>query len=231
VVPPLDERAAVMLRHGSGSTRSGVLDKAAVLAGHGYGVLLADARGHGLSAGWGNDFGWWGDLDTEAGVTFLAGRADVDPDRIGVVGSSMGGEEAIGAAAADPRIRVVVAEGTTGRTDADKVWYSEEYGLPGVIQEGIEWLTTTLVDLLSPAPRPTALSDAVVGATGTPFLLIAGGNVVDEVHVVHRLAAFAPERVDTWVVAGSGHTGGLRTAPEEWERRVVSALDDALLGP
>ncbi|HSJ70571.1 MAG TPA: alpha/beta hydrolase, partial [Acidimicrobiia bacterium] len=228
---PSTNGAAVMLRHGSGSTRSGVLDKAVVLASHGYGVLLADARGHGLSAGRGNDFGWWGDLDTEAGVTFLTGRADVDLARIGVVGSSMGGEEAIGAAAADPRIRVVVAEGATGRTVADKDWYSEEYGLPGVVQEGIEWLTTTLVDLLSPAPRPTALRDGVGGATGTPFLLIAGGNVADEVHVVERLATFAPERVDTWVVAGSGHTGGLRTEPEEWERRVVFILDGALLGP
>jgi len=227
---PSTNGAAVMLRHGSGSTRSGVLDQAAVLAANGYGVLLADARGHGRSGGRGNDVGWWGDLDTEAGVTFLAGRADVDPARIGVVGMSMGGEEAIGAAAADPRIRVVVAEGATVRSDADTDWYSEEFGLPGVLQEGLDRLRFALVDLLSPAPRPTGLRDAVVGATTTRFLVVAAGDVADEMRVAERLAAAAPERVDTWVVAGSGHTGGLRAEPEEWERRVVSTLDEVLLG-
>jgi pimeloyl-ACP methyl ester carboxylesterase len=32
-----------------------------VLAEHGYGVLLFDARGHGLSEGTAMDFGWYGD--------------------------------------------------------------------------------------------------------------------------------------------------------------------------
>ena len=50
----------------------------------------------------------------------------------------MGGEEAIGAAATDDRIRAVVAEGATGRTAADKAWLSEEYGLAGVVQETMQ---------------------------------------------------------------------------------------------
>lgn len=44
---PSRNRAAVALFHGSGSTRTAVLDQAAVLAERGYGVLLVDARGHG----------------------------------------------------------------------------------------------------------------------------------------------------------------------------------------
>lgn len=110
--------AAVVLRHGSGSTRSAVLGHASVLAKGGYGVLLADARGHGESAGPGMDIGWYGDQDIAGAVSFLTRQPDVDPARIGVVGLSMGGEEAIGAAAGDRRIRAVVAEGATGRTNA-----------------------------------------------------------------------------------------------------------------
>ena len=116
---PSSNGAAVVLRHGSGSTRTDVLDQAAAIARGGYGVLLTDARGHGESGGRAMDFGWFGDADTTAAVTFLTEQPDVDADRIGVVGMSMGGEEAIGAAAADPRISAVVAEGATGRTDAD----------------------------------------------------------------------------------------------------------------
>ena len=107
--------AAVVLLHGAGSTRSSVLDHAVVLANHGYGVLLFDARGHGRSGGRAMDFGWYGDKDVTAAVSFLQTRPDVDDDLIAAVGLSMGGEEAIGAAASDRRIRAVVAEGATHR--------------------------------------------------------------------------------------------------------------------
>ena len=116
---PSRNGAAVVLKHGAGSTRTATLPQAAVLAGHGYGVLMVDARGHGRSEGRGMDIGWYGDLDTTAAVTFLARQDGVVPSRIGVVGLSMGGEEAIGAAGDEPRIRAVVAEGATGRTAAD----------------------------------------------------------------------------------------------------------------
>ena len=112
---PSTNRAAVVLLHGAGSTRSSVLDHAAVLAHHGYGVVLFDARGHGRSGGRAMDFGWYGDHDTSAAVTFLQSQPDVDDGRIAAVGMSMGGEEAIGAAAADARIQAVVAEGATNR--------------------------------------------------------------------------------------------------------------------
>lgn len=111
--------AAVLVRHGAGSTHEGALAQASVLAEHGYGVLLMDARGHGESTGRAMDFGWWGDADITAGLDHLAVRSDVDDGRIGLLGLSMGGEEAIGAAT-DPRVRAVVAEGATARRAADE---------------------------------------------------------------------------------------------------------------
>src|SRR4029079_3645674 len=127
---------------------------------------------------------------------------------IGVIGLSMGGEEAIGAAATDPRIRAVVAEGGTGRTDADTAWLSETYGARGAVQEGIEWLRFTLADLLTSAPKPISLVKAVAHASSTPFLLIAAGTVADEQTVAHRLELCAPGKVSVWVVPHSGpHQG------------------------
>src|SRR5690606_17900629 len=93
--------AVVVLAHGAGSTRSNVLDHAVVLVDHGYGILAVDARGHGDSAGRAMDFGWWGDEDLGAAVDWLAERPEVD--HTAVLGLSMGGEEAIGALAADDR--------------------------------------------------------------------------------------------------------------------------------
>ena len=225
---PSTNHAAVVIRHGSGSTRSDVLPQAAVLARHGFGVLATDARGHGLSEGRAMDFGWFGDADIGAAVTFLSNRPDVDPARIGVVGMSMGGEEAIGAAASDTRIRVVVAEGATGRTDADTTWLRDVYGVRGTAQQGIEWLRFTLTDLLTSAAKPTSLTDAVEHASSTSFLLIAAGDVPDERHVARALESSASGNVSVWVVPDAGHTGGLVTAPAEWEDKVTAFLDDHL---
>ena len=70
-------RAAVVLLHGAGSTRSDVLDEAAVLAGDGFGVLMIDARGHGDSGGRAMDFGWYGDADIAAAADLQASLATV----------------------------------------------------------------------------------------------------------------------------------------------------------
>jgi pimeloyl-ACP methyl ester carboxylesterase len=225
---PSENGAALVVHHGSGSTRSNVLPEAAVLVRHGFGVLLVDARGHGGSGGRAMDFGWHGDADIAAGTAFLAARDDVDPARIGVLGSSMGGEEAIGASGSDDRIRAVVAEGATARTAADKEWLSEEHGVRGLLQEQIERLQYWLTDALTSASSPTPLRASVAGATGTRYLLITAGDVADEGDAAAHLAAAAPDRVETWEVSGAAHTDGLAVAPAEWEARVVAFLAEAL---
>jgi fermentation-respiration switch protein FrsA (DUF1100 family) len=220
--------AGVVVMHGAGSTRSDVLDQASVLVGGGYAVLMVEARGHGESGGRAMDFGWYGDLDVAAGAAYLAGPAGVDAQRIGVVGLSMGGEEAIGAAAADPLIGAVVAEGATGRMATDKAWLSDVYGWRGWAQEQIEKVQFGVVDLLTDAGPPTALSAAVTDASSTPFLLITAGGVADEGHAAEFLRAAAPDRVVVWEVDGAGHTRGLTERPDEWERRVIGFLDEHL---
>jgi dienelactone hydrolase len=227
---PSRSGAAVALLHGAGSTRSSVLDHAVVLDRHGYGVLLFDARGHGRSGGRAMDFGWYGDEDVAAAVTYLARRPDVDPARIGAVGLSMGGEEAIGAAGSDRRIRAVVAEGATGRTAADKAWLSDVYGWRGCLQEGVEHLTYGLTDLLTGAAPPASLRASVAAAAPRSVLLIAAGDVPDEAHAGRYIRGGSPTSVELWVVPGAGHTGGLARAPAAWTRRVTTFLDTALAG-
>lgn len=107
---PSTNGAAALLRHGSGSTRTSLLAHAAFLADAGYGVLLTDARGHGASDGRINELGWHGPRDIVAAIDYLDTRPDVTAG-IGIVGLSMGGEEALNAAAIDPRIAAVVADG------------------------------------------------------------------------------------------------------------------------
>ena len=227
VSPPAGKVAIV--RHGAGSTASDVLPQAEVLASNGFGVLITDARGHGRSSGEAMDFGWFGDRDIGAAVDFLLSRPEVDPVRIVVVGLSMGGEEAIGAAGSDSRIAAVVAEGSTARTDADKIWLADEYGWRGSAQTWLEWVQYTLTDLLTDASKPTSLASAAAAMAPRQLLLITGGDAPDEANAARHMESSAKGNVTVWTVSGAGHIQGLRVAPDEWEQTVIEFLDQALL--
>jgi pimeloyl-ACP methyl ester carboxylesterase len=225
---PSRNGAAVVLLPGASSTRTSVLDQAEVLASGGYGVLLVDARGHGESTGRAMDFGWYGDLDVAAAVDHLADRPDVDPARIGAVGLSLGGEVAIGAMAADDRIRAVVAEGATGRTYGDKGWLPRS--VAGYVQRAIDRITDVATDVLTSADPPIALREAVAVAAPRRVLLVAAGDVPAGVEVVadRWIATGSPDTVDVWVVPRARHIGGYAVVPAEWTVRVLRFLDGEL---
>jgi dienelactone hydrolase len=161
-------------------------------------------------------------------VSFLDSQPDVDDGRIAAVGMSMGGEEAIGAAAADDRIQAVIAEGATNRVADDRSWLSNEFGWRGTIQEGIDWLTYATADLLTSADPPISLHEAVAAIAPRRVMLIAAGTVPNEGHADRYIAESSPDTVELWVVPDTGHTGALDTHPDDWERRVAAFLADAL---
>jgi uncharacterized protein len=220
---PSRNGTTVVLMHGAGSTRTSTLRHAAVLAANGFGVLAFDARGHGRSAGDGMDLGWYGDADVAAAVRYLHETVGVAPERVALLGLSMGGEQAIGAAAAVPNLPTVVAEGATARTAADKdLWLPG--GVTGYVQRRLDTVTYALTDLLTGASPPTPLRDAVRQAERTRFLLITAGDLQDEQRAAAGLRAVAPDRVDVWSVPGAGHTAGLAVDPAGWERRTIAFL-------
>lgn len=223
---PSRNGAAVVLLPGSGSTRTAVLGQAAVLARHGHGALLVDGRGHGRSGGHSMDFGWWGDRDTAAAVSFLTRQHGVRPGKIAVLGDSMGGEQGLAAMGADPRIRAVVAEGVTGQQLSDKGWLPQ--GIDGVMQRGMEWVEYTTAGLLSGAPRPMSIPAALRAAAPSPALIIAAAGVPDEPVAARWFQRASPATVHVWVVPCAGHAQGLATAPQAWETRLISFLNTAL---
>ena len=225
---PSSNHAAIITVPGAGSNRTATLGQAKVLAQHGYGVLMIDPRGQGRSGGHAMDAGWYGNRDLTAAVTFVRHQPGIDPTRVGVLGLSMGGEEAIGAAAAvQPAIPAVAAEGATHRTAADKAGYLPG-GVAGAIQRGLDKLTYATAAILSPAPQPETLHQSIDRARSTAFLLIAGGAAVDENDAVAYLRTAAPDRVRTWTVPDAPHTRGLATDPAQWSSHVVGFFDHIL---
>jgi len=223
---PSRNGAAVVLLPGAGATRTSVLGQATVLARHGYGALLLDTRGHGLSGGHAMDFGWWGDRDIAPAVSFLAGQPGVTSGKIALLGESMGGEQALVAAASEPRVRAVVAEGATGQQAADHGWLPS--GADGTLTRGMEWVQYTAAGLISGAPRPMTIPAAIRAAAPRPVLIIAGGAVPDEPSAARWFQSASPATARVWVVPHTGHTQGLAVAPRDWEAHVIGFLNTAL---
>jgi hypothetical protein len=98
----------IVLGHGFAGARYPKM--AAHIASLGYAVLSFDFRGYGVSEGVrGRVIPREQVSDFRNSVSYLAQRPEIDPERIGIIGSSLGGSIAIMAAAQDPRIKICVA--------------------------------------------------------------------------------------------------------------------------
>ncbi len=100
--------------------RSGPQKQTRMLVRNGYGVLLYDRRGEGASDGDPNIFGWGGERDLHAATAYLQSRPDVDPERIGAIGLSVGGEMLLHAAAHSDAFAAIVSEGASGQSVRDE---------------------------------------------------------------------------------------------------------------
>jgi|GEM_PF-2593034 len=85
------------------------------------------------------------------------------------------------------------------------------HGTGGALQRGMEWVMHTAAGLLSGAPRPTSIPDAIRAAP-RPLLIIAGGASADEPVAARWFQAASPSTVQVRVVPHAGHTQGLATA-------------------
>lgn len=101
-------RPGIVLGHGFAGVRYPKM--AAHLANLGYGVLSIYFRGYGTSGGVrGRVVPREQVSDFKNSLSYLAQRGDIDPDRVGIIGSSLGGSMAVMAAADDARIKFCVA--------------------------------------------------------------------------------------------------------------------------
>ncbi len=98
--PPAEAAPGVLLLHQRGGRKENWTSFAQLLQKSGYAVLAVDFRGHGQSKGVVN---WWGaDQDVITAFDYLKARPEVDPQRMALIGASIGTQEAITFAAAHP---------------------------------------------------------------------------------------------------------------------------------
>jgi dipeptidyl aminopeptidase/acylaminoacyl peptidase len=107
-----ERRPGVVLCHGYTGVKDLYLpDNARVLNQAGYAVLTFDYKGWGASDGTPRSrLAPYGRVaDVQAALTFLGAQPEVDPDRLGIYGTSYGGATVVWTAAIDARVRCTVS--------------------------------------------------------------------------------------------------------------------------
>ncbi len=220
---PGKRRASVILVHGGGGNRLQLLPEARVLARHGYGVLLYDSRASGESDG---DITTWGDReqhDAIAAVDSMSMRPDVDPNRICLLGFSIGGSTVALAAARDRRVRCVILYATWSSLEEEM---QNKYGKYGVLSWGTVLYVFRRSGVNVENVRPI---DHIREISPRPLLMIIGTLDDDTpVPIMERLFAAAGEPKELWKVPGGHHGDCSTVAPREYEAKVVSFLERSL---
>lgn len=222
---PSRNRAAVILLHGYGGNRLEMIWRADMLARHGYGVLLYDQRASGESGGDVRSYGWFDVNDVAAALDFLQSRDDVDPERIGILGFSVGGQVALRAAAQTDRIKAVAADGPS-------MAIIQDVFAPASLRERMTiatvWIGDKFLAWRTGVPAPPGVTEGIADIAPRPILLISTGQDYEQRQAQHYYD-LAGEPKTLWEIPEAGHGGGPAAQPEEYENKIVTFFDQALL--
>jgi len=216
----------VMLLHGITDYREGMAGFAQLFLGHGYAVLLPDARAHGESGGEIATYGLKESDDIHRWVSWIYGHDS--PQCIYGLGESYGAALLLQGLAAEPRFCAAVVESafsTAREMSYERVsgplhlqpWFGRTFGRP-VIASAVEYARLRYgIDLLAPSPLDGIRNSRV------PVLLIHGKDdqSISPRHSV-ILASAAPDRVQLWLVPNAGHTMAWAAAHQEFEARILA---------
>ncbi len=223
---PSQNGAAIIVLHGYNAHRGVMLEHARILARRGYGVLLYDLRAHGDSGGDQFTYGWSDVQDVAAALQFLRTQPEVDPERVGLFGFSLGGQIALRAAAQFSDIRAVIADGP-GLVDhrdlpPPDTWLERWQ----VLQERI-WFKCLekRIDQRAPAPIVQVIGEI----TPRPLLIIAtGADDGLEYRLARHFFKQANEPKTLWRIVDAGHGEGLEKHPQDYEQTMVNFFNQVL---
>ena len=219
----------MVLMHWVRGTRLQMVPRARVLHDRGLGALLFDLQAHGESPGKRITFGKLEALDAAAAVQFVQTRAP--GERIGIVGTSLGGAAAV-LGPAPLAVHAMVLESVYPDIGfaLDARFRARLGRVAGSLAAPV--LTTAFQLLLPPvlgvAPADLRPIDRI-GTVAVPVLIVSGTEddrtPLAEARALYDRAA-APKQF--WAVPGAGHGDLEQYGPDAYWRVVLPFLTGAL---
>ena len=214
----------VLLLPGVRANRLSMVDRATFLRSAGYSVLLIDFQATGESPDEAITFGWRERLDVLAATRFIRTRAP--GQRVGVIGSSLGGAAAV---LATPQLRVdaMVLEVVYPSVErAVKNRLRMRFGSAGELLAPL--LLLQLKPRMGVTPQVLRPNDRIA-EIGCPVLVIGGANdqhttATDTISLYRA----APEPKQLWMIPGVEHVDFHASSKNEYEARILRFLSEAL---
>ncbi len=218
------ERAVVFV-HGKDSNRleGHRLERLGdLLLANGYSVLAFDLRGHGESEGDRFSLGQYERRDVAAAIEFLGARG-FRPERIALLGESMGAGTVVQAVAERPDAGPIIADSAyaDGRTVIAEVG-AQFTGLPSWFDPGI-FLAARLFDLDVDQIRPAAVVRAHPERAFF-FIHCRLDRTVPPHHSPDLAAASANPGTRLWMAPACGHVEAFDVYPSEYAERLLAFL-------
>ncbi|MEW6489738.1 MAG: alpha/beta fold hydrolase [Thermodesulfobacteriota bacterium] len=218
--PAAPPRGTCVFFHGNAENVSTHVNAILWLVEAGYQVVAVDYRGFGRSGGEADLAGTH--ADALATLAWVFQRADVDPDRVFVLGQSLGGAVAVYAVARSPhrkRVRLLIVD-------------SAPAGYRRIAREKIARLILTwpFQHLLALGFDDRHSAERWIGKVSpVPVLLLHGGRdrivPVRHARLLHELA---PDPKGLWIVQDAGHIQALAHPP--LREHLLEVLPDLLRG-
>ncbi|HVX29853.1 MAG TPA: alpha/beta hydrolase [Nitrolancea sp.] len=218
---PGASRSTIILSHGYGDNQDQMLPWADFLHAAGFSIFTYDMRSRGGSGGDAVTLGAREQHDLVAAVDYLATRPDVDRERIGALGVSLGGSVSILAAAQDARIAALVDD--SGFSDAANVVSTSFQTFLHIPAFPFAPLTIRFAQWRMGANMNDVRPVAHIGTISPrPILIIHGlsDSAVPPDNSERNYAA-AGEPKEIWWVPDADHVRAFEVDPDEYKRRVT----------
>lgn len=223
---------AVVLMHGVYGNRLTMMRRARLLTGLGFAVLAFDFQAHGESTGTRITFGYLEARDAGAAVAFM--RRRLPAERLGIVGSSLGGAAALLGPGPLP-VDALVLEAVypeIGSAIANRIRFFLGPIIGGISADPLSYLFQLLLGPILGVRATDLRPIDRIGEVSAP-LLVASGTRDNRTPLNEAKDLFgrAREPKSFWAVDGAGHIDLEAYAPEQYRQQVVPFLVEKLQRP
>lgn len=216
--------ATILLLHPLNGSSSNMLLYAEFLARAGYGVFMFDLRAHGSSDGDISTYGLREADDVAGAVDYLLSRLDVNGQKIGALGISLGAQAALRGALKTDCIRALVLEGL------NPVGLRDHGGMPKSLQRWVNyvpnWLYYRVYEFMI-GGKDSGVLETIGKIAPRPILLIAGGE--KDIYFNRLFFQAANEPKEIWELPEAEHAAAILEDSHAYVRRVTEFFDRTLL--
>lgn len=232
----VDKAPAVLMLHGFGSSKDEVGNMyarlAEALAERGIGSLRIDFRGFGKSDGDTGSTTIGGQVeDAEAAYAYLAGLDWVDPQRVGVIGFSLGGGVAMITAGEHPDwFRSMVTWSSVGDMLTDMTASVGQEAVDTAAEKGVVgldlgWRTIVLKNEFFDSLGAYDLATLIRQYSGA-YLAVAGDQDFSAAYAPGFVESAIAEPKEVWIVEGGDHIFGTLTEDLTMSDQVIARTAD-----